>query len=290
MEYIIILLSSFTHFLEQATLKRSNKKNSAGGFLLMGIVSFFSMIFFLAYYLFGDGSKSDFTPEVIPYAILAGIFYCTASFLTYIALGCGPFTITLLIISYSIVLISGYGILFFGEDASTITYIAFAIIILSLYLLRGKDKETGKKRISLKWLLSVIISVVTSALFSIIIREQQVRFNNTVTNECMIISLGLSAVILFAIGVIQSKRSTPRVLKDTALYGAIAGTANGLTNLLDNILNMMMAISISSPTKSIVKVTLSLLYSTFILKEKFLPRQIIGIIIGVAATIMINIA
>ena len=297
MPYLIILLSSLTHFAESAFLKKNNQKNPDGGFVFMALISFAAMLFSLCTYLITDTDKGDFTPEVIPYAILSGVFYCAASFLTYLSIGCGPFAITMLILSYSIVITCTYGIIFVNEEYSVLTFVAFAIIALSLFLVRQKSEpeskdEDGepKKKVSLKWLICITVSVVTSALYGIVLREQQIRFNDTVTSECMIITFATSAIILLVIGIIESKGKTLSLLGRCAPYAAAAGAANGATNLLSMVLNTMMALSISSPTRSIVKTAITFLYSYFILKERFLPRQIIGIILGVAAVVLLNIA
>ena len=293
MPYLVILLASTTHFLESVMLKKSNKKTPNGGFLFMGMISLFAMLFAIAMYVFTDAEKGDFTPEVIPYALIAGALYCASSFLTYIAVACGPFAITMLILSYSIVITCGYGIIFLNEPASILTIIGFIIIAVSLFLVRGKDDEKKegeeKPKISFKWIICTALSVVLSALYGIVIREQQIRFNDTVSSECMIICLGFSALILFVVGIVRSKKESLTILKSCAPYAVAAGAANGATNLLSIVLNTMMAISISSPTRSVVKTAITFAYSFFILKEKFLPRQVVGIVLGVIATVLLNI-
>ena len=199
----------------------------------------------------------------------------------------------MLILSYSIVITCGYGIIFLNEPASILTIIGFIIIAVSLFLVRGKDDEKKegeeKPKISFKWIICTALSVVLSALYGIVIREQQIRFNDTVSRECMIICLGFSALILFVVGIVRSKKESLTILKNCAPYAVAAGAANGATNLLSIVLNTMMAISISSPTRSVVKTAITFAYSYFILKEKFLPRQVVGIVLGVIATVLLNI-
>lgn len=73
-------------------------------------------------------------------------------------------------------------------------------------------------------------------------------------------------------------------------YALIAGMANALTNTLSLLLYTMMPISVSSPTRSIVGTAVNFTFSYFILKEKFLPRQIIGVFLGASAVVMLNLA
>lgn len=258
----------------------------------MSLISFAAAIFFLVKYLITDGAKGDFTPEVIPYAILAGAFYCTASFLTFLAVKYGPFAISMLIISYSIVITSGYGIIFLGEPAGVLNYVAYALIAVSLFLVRPKSSEADRekaKKISFKWVICVAVSLFASAAYGIVLREQQLHFNNTVTSECMIIAMSFSAIALLAIGLKSAGRGALKIIKTSAPYAAVAGTCNATTNTLSLILYTMMPISVSAPTRSICGTALNFAFSYFILKEKFLPRQVIGIMLGAGAVVMLNI-
>lgn len=293
MPYLIIIAAALTALTESATLKTYNKRHSSGGFTFMSLISLAAALFFTVKYLLLDGAKADFTPEVIPWAILAGALYCSASFLTFLAIRYGPFAISMLILSYSIVITSGYGIIFLGEDYSPLTFVAYALILASLFLVRAKsapDAEGEKKRVTTKWLICIIGSVLCSGLYGVTLRAQQVRFENTVTNECMIIAMSFSAVVLFSIGLAMNRRECFSILRKSAPYALIAGIANGTTNTLSLLLHTMMPISISSPTRSIVGTAVNFTFSYFILKEKFLPRQIAGVLIGAGAVVMLNIA
>lgn len=293
MPYLIIAAAALTALTESATLKTYNKKHTSGGFTFMSLISLAATLFFTFKYLITDSSKADFTPEVIPYAILAGAMYCAASFLTFLAIKYGPFAISMLILSYSIVITSGYGIIFLGESYSALTFIAYALILCSLFLVRAKsddEAEGEKKRVSTKWLICIVASVICSGLYGVILREQQVRFENTVTNECMIIAMSFSAIVLFSIGLAMNKKECLGILRVSAPYALIAGVANAMTNTLSLFLHTMMPISVSSPTRSIVGTAVNFTFSYLVLKEKFLPRQIIGVLLGASAVVMLNLA
>ena len=106
--FALIILSSVTHLVEGSLIKKYNGKHTKGGFIFTAMVSLFSMLFFLL----TDKGGLDFRAEMIPYGIVSGIFYFSASFLTFVALGCGPFALSMLIISYSCVFSISYGIFF----------------------------------------------------------------------------------------------------------------------------------------------------------------------------------
>ncbi len=294
--YLFIGISAATHLIESTLIKIYNRKHDKGGFIFTAIVSLFSMIFFLGKDLITDPSGLNFSLEIIPLAIIGGILYCVASLLTYMALQIGPFVISMLLISYSLVFTTVYGIVFLNEEATVFTYIGFAIIALSLFLVRGDSKNEDKK-FSVKWLVYIIISVAGAGMLGVIQRIQQlisaekygVEKMNMFDNEFMIICLAISALTLFVVGFIKDGKDCVYILKNGTPYALCAGLSNGATNMLTLLTNSFIDISIAGPTRAGVKTVFSFLVSRFIFKENFLPRQIVGVVLGGIAVIFLNI-
>ncbi len=294
--YLFIGLSAATHLVESTLIKVYNRKHDKGGFIFTAIVSLFSMLFFVGKDLLTDPTGFNFTLEILPLAIVGGILYCVASLLTYLALQIGPFVISMLLISYSLVFTTVYGIIFLNEEATVFTYIGFAIIAISLFLVRGDSKNEDKK-FSLKWLIYILISVAGAGMLGVVQRINQLNAAakygdasmNMFDNEFMIICLAISAVTLFTVGFIKDGKDCLYILKNGTPYALTAGLSNGATNMLTLLTNSFIDISISGPTRAGVKTVLSFLVSRFIFKENFLPRQIIGVILGGIAVIFLNI-
>lgn len=284
MAYLLILISVSANLAQGIFIKQYNARHSKGGFTFNALISLAAMLFFLL------TDKSGFyIPSAMPvYAILSGTLYCVSSFLTYIALGCGSFAISMLILSYSLVFTIGYGILVLKESVSVYTVIGLIVLMISLFLTRGERKEE-KQEVSVKWLVCIGLSFVGSGLFGVLNRMQQIKFDNSCTNEYMVLAMGFSAVVLFLIGAFKEKKDLPYIMKYGSLYAFGAGALNGAGNLLSLIVMTMIPISISSPTTAGVKVVLSFFVSKLIFKEVFLRRQVIGVMLGAVALIFLNI-
>ncbi len=290
MHYLLILLASCTSLAEGVIIKKYNGKYQSGSFVFTAMISFFSMAFFLLSDLITDPEKLTFPAELFPYALFAGVWYCAATILTYIALRIGSFVISLLIISYSIVFSTAYGIIFLDEPTTLFTWLGFALIALSLFLLRGRSDGSGeKKKFSFLWLICIGISTVGNGAFSILSRMQQIRFDNAVTNEFMVIALSLSALSLGIFGIIKEKKQALISFKICLPYAIGAGMSNGMTNMMAMFVNTLIPISIAAPMRSAVKNILSMGVSMVIFKEKFLTRQIIGVALGAAAVVLLNL-
>ncbi len=284
MAALLIVLSGCTGLVEGILIKKYNKKHAKGGFLFTGLVSLFSMVFFLM----TDQGGLCFHVGIIPYGIISGILFCMASFLTYIALGCGSFTISMLLLSYSGVFSIVYGLAVLGETASVFTYLGLAAVMLSLFLTRGAGEKEGKK-VSLRWLICISLSVFGSGMFGVLMRMQQIEFDNAYTNEYMVITLGLSAAVLLTVGLIRDGRDTWYILRHGGFYAALSGLSNGVTNMMGLMINTMMPISLSSPIRAGVKVIFSFILSKLIFKEEFLIRQVVGVGVGALALVLLNL-
>jgi drug/metabolite transporter (DMT)-like permease len=289
MAAFLIILSTCTSLAEGLLIKRYNKSHEKGGFIFTSFISLFSMLFFLI----TDSGNFNVPATLWVYAIIAGILYSSASLLTYIALGCGSFALSMLILSYALIIPTGYGLIFLCEKPTLFTYFGFALIIISLFLVRAKKQADNKNvKISAKWVICIGISFLFSGLFSVLTRLQQIKFNDTATNEFMTIALSISFVCLFIIGLLKSPKDFTYVLRHGFLYTLGAGLSNGVTNMLGLLLVseiIAMPISIASPVRAGAKIIVSFLLSAIILKEKFEKRQVIGVILGGLAIVCLNI-
>ncbi|MBQ9785553.1 MAG: hypothetical protein IJW29_08625 [Clostridia bacterium] len=284
MAALFIVLAGCTGLAEGVLIKRYNAKHEKGGFIFTALVSLFSMLFFVL----ADKNGFFFPRGIFPYGLIGGVLYCSASFLTYVALGCGSFAVSMLILSYAGVFSIVYGIAFLKESISVFTCIGFVLIFVSLFLTRAVARE-GEKRFSLKWLICILLSVFGSGMLGVLMRVQQRAFDGVCDNEFMIITLGFSAAVLLLFGIIKNGRDLWYILRHGGLYAAAAGVSNGATNAMGLVINTLMAISISSPIRAGVKIILSFILSKLVFKEHFVPRQIVGVVLGGVALVFLNL-
>ena len=282
---LLILICSMTSVAEGMFVRKYNRRNQSGGMIFTALISLFSLLFFVI-------TNTDgwyFPKGIFLYGILAGLLYCSASFLTFVALGCGSFTMSMLIISYSLLFPISYGVFVLKEELSVWMILGLAALMLSLFLMRQPQKDGEQKKTTLKWLLCIGAAFVGNGMFAVITRIQQIRYDNACSKEYMIIALSLSAVLLFLIGLFSGGGQLLEVLRTGTLWAALAGTANGVTNALGIMITMLIPISLSSPLRAGTKIMISFLVSVLLYREKMLKRQILGVIVGAAALVLLNI-
>lgn len=282
MGYLLIFLSVCSNLAEGMIVKLQGKKNTTNGFIFNAMIALVSMLFFVI----TKAGPFAFSWKLCIYAIPAAICYSMALIFTYFALSCGSFAISMMIISYSVALPIFYGIVCLRETAGAFTYAAFAIMAISLYLSR-EDAKNNNCEFSFKWLVFILTATITSGLFAVIKKMQQIRFQENCNNEFMILTLGISVVILFVMGIVRGK-DNQKVTLHTLLIALGAGFSNGITNMLTLIINSIVPLSASSPISTGMRVILSFIISSLFLHEKFLKRQVFGVALGAIALILLN--
>ena len=287
MPVLWIVLGRLVHQLEGVFIKKYNAKHEKGGFIFTAIVSLFSMLFFLLTDIVTDENGLRFSSDLIVYGVIGGVCFCAASFLTYLALGCGSFVLSRLILSYGILITIVHG-LFLGETISLLGWIGIALIAVSLYFVKGNNDGESVK-ITKKWILYITLSVVFAGVFGILQRQQQIVFEHAYDNEFMIISLAVSALCLFVGGIVKDGKDLKYIFKHGSLYAVGAGFSNGATNLLTLYVYTLVPMSFVAPTSAGVSIVVSFLISKLLFKEKFSKMQYLGVILGGVALILFNL-
>lgn len=269
---------------EGVLIKKYNAGHSAGGMFFTGIISLFALFFFIA----SDKNGFNFPAGMFPFAVVYGLIYCISYLLTFVALACGPFTFSMLIISYSPVFPILYGVIFLNEQISSLNCVGLALLMISLFFVRESKKEKEKK-FSVKWLISVIIVTLGNGLLAIVQKLQQLRFNNECNNEFMIIGLAVSAAVLLTGGIIKDRKQLREIVRYGIPYAGTAGIVNGVNNLLTIIVNTMLPLSVVSPFSAGMKIVISFLFARVLFKEKYEERQVLGVCIGMGALVFLNL-
>jgi len=284
MGYLLIFAFSFLGLAESILLKTYAKKHGSGGMIMNAVISLFAMFFFLI----TDEGGFAVPLNMIPLAIANSLFYASGFYLSYMSYRCGPYGLTRLISSFSLIFTIFYGMFFLNEKTNVLTYLGIIMIFASLALINyGKKEGNEEKRISKKWLISILISTTANGFIGILTRYQQIKFDNSCTNEFLALSLGGSFLLLTIIGILTERKNLRYIARHGSLYGMSAGIINGAKNLALVIAYLYVPLSIASPMHTGIGISLTFLTSLLFYREKYTKLQLIGVLLGAAAVIML---
>ena len=283
MGYLLIIVYTLLNLGESVFVRTYAKKHGSGGMLMNAIVALFATLFFVV----TDADGFHAPAEMIPLAILNAFLFGAGFYCTFAAYKCGPYGLTRLIGNFSLIFTIFYGIFFLNEQPKIATYIGIVMIFAAMVLINYKKKGEDEMGISLKWFILVMISMVANGFIGVFTRMQQIRFNDTCSSEFQIISIGGSFVLLAIIGLILDRDKLPYFLKHGSIYGVGAGIFNGAKNFLTLVIYTLLPLSIVSPMKTGLGMLATFALALCIYKEKYAKKQIIGVILGVVAVILL---
>ncbi len=260
------------------TIKNGGRGSFA--FSLMSVVA--ALLFFVV-----SANGFQFNIGILPYAALFALSYGTATVCTFCAISCGPLSLSGLLISYSLLLPTVYGLIFLHDPVSVWFYPGIALLMVSLFLL---GKKNDKAPITFKWVVFVFLAFVGNGFCTIAQKMEQVAFDGAYKNEFMIVALAM-VVLAFGMCVLFSKeRCELKTYVKTGWHLALAcGVANGIVNLLVMVLSNKMPAALMFPLISAGDIVITYFVSRFLYKEKLSAAQQWSLVLGIGAIVFLNL-
>jgi hypothetical protein len=247
-----------------------------------------------------NGFESVIYPITIIIAFAFGVLYVVATIYSLLALFSGPFALTALILSYSLILPTGFGLIFYSGGSAPSAFVIAGIILIfvSLFLVRAKS-DKGSVKITRKWLIYSMIAFVSNGTLNIlqtIHNEENARKSINVEPYIFMLWSMFFVVVSFAIiaAVYFPKNKNKGLAMPTTSSLLKFGSATGVSNTVMNVLVLVVngtyiPAFILFPLMSVGQLTLIFLVSTILFKERYTPSQYVGYFLGMVSIVLINI-
>lgn len=263
-------------------LKNKIHKNSA--FLFNFISALAALCGWSIFYAIEGG----FNPNVLLYSAIYGLSFVGAFIFLFLAVENGPLSFTTLIIQMSLVFTAIWGFIFWGTKVTTFSILGIILICVSLVLCIYKKENN--KRFNFKWLLFAFLACASNASASIVMKSEQIDFNNQFGGEMMFFALLFAAIISGIVWFFMRKKIEITNVKGTWWIIVLAGLCNFLLNVFVILLaKTTMSPTIIYPTLAVGSLGLNILYSFVVNKEKLTVIQIIGLVIGAVSIVFLSI-
>ncbi|MBR4058404.1 MAG: DMT family transporter [Lachnospiraceae bacterium] len=286
MGVLLLFGSSMAHQLESMLVKNYKHKYGDGGLLFNALMSLFALIYFVV----SDKDGFFFPQGIWGYGIMGAALYAIGFYSVYIAMGCGSYALTNLLMSFTSVFTIGFGLIYLKEPATGITYFAIVLSFLSILLMNyKKDENASGNLVTPKWLLCMLLGITSNGILTILSRLQQIHFENQCTNEYLIISLSGSFIALLVAGITKDRKNLANISKYGVFTGAVAGILNGVGNYIRIQSYLYIPIMLAAPIESGMKIVLTFVIAFLIYKEKLTKTQMLGAGLSGVALILLNI-
>lgn len=284
MNAFLLIAIIFGITLQQVARKAYNIRVTGGVYSFSAASALVAALLFIVV----SGGSFQFSSTALIYAIAFAIAYSVAMVFTLLAITEGPLALTSLIISYSLIIPTFYGLLFLNEPIGIWLLIGIFLLLFSLFLINW-EKKGEKKEITLKWGLFALLAFVGNGACSTIQKVQQIDCGGRYKNEFMMIALTISAVVMFLLALPVEKKRLANNLKQGFLWYLLCGLGNGAVNLFVLVLSLKMPASVMFPLISAGGIVTTVFISLFVYKEKLSIQQKFGVALGTLAIVALNL-
>lgn len=260
-------------------------KNEKGMYFFNALTSFSAMMFFVIYAVLIKGGL-EWNMSVLPYSLVFAVFYSLSAVFCLIAISAGSLSLTSLIVQYSLMIPTLYGLFFLNDDISVGFIPGVILLLISLVLI---NKKGGEVVFSFKWIISVFISFLGNGMCSVVQKMQQLKFGGAYKDEFMIIALIMVCAFVSILSITYERNSISSYAKSGWYWGFLCGIMNGMVNLFVMILSGLMPVSLMFPLISAGGIITTYIVSKFIYKEKLNKMQFVGFIFGIGSIVFMNI-
>ena len=287
MNYFLLFLTALFIVFQKVIQDRYNAKCRSGVFLFSGMISFFAMCFFMAV-------NRDWTwsSELVIPAVSFGLSYAAATVFVVLAIKCGSLAKTTLITSYSLLVPAFAGLIILREPLGLPMIAGMILLVLSLWLTnhRKKTADIPKEKISLKWLVFVLLGFVGNGMCSTV-QKLAPHYLGADVNLTLstIAALGLSTVVLIAASFLTKETDLKSTLRVGGPLSLFCGLFNGAVNYLAIYLNQFIPASVMFPVLSAGEIILIVPYSLLVRRERFTAKQWAGFGVGVVSVVLLNL-
>ena len=226
---------------------------------------------------------SDISPISLIFLVLSGLATGASWIFYFKALSQGDVNKVVPIDKSSTILTVLLAIICFGETTNlAVKLIATAILAIGIFLMVEK-KQSEKKTEDKAWMVSAILAAVFAALTSILAK---VGISGVESNLGTAIRTGVVLIMAWIIVFAKGKqKGIKSIEKRELLFIALSGIATGASWLCYYYAIQNGIVSVVVPIDKL-SIVVSVGFSYFVFKEKLSRKAVVGLVLMVAATLL----
>lgn len=291
---ISIIFACVQEFVKKSYLLRYKNQNDMlyNCFMVIGAISVFVIT---------GGWKFTFHLPTFYYALIYSVCYALALIFMMKALTVGNMALSVIIISFSLVIPLGVGLFVFHEPVNIFGKIGVLLLFLTIILIGKTDSDVSDKdKISIKWVVYITIATVANGIAGALVKFHRMQFPDAYSSELMIMSLFMVLIICTFLTFFNAnknkisangkvRRVNRTIIVPTLIYGVMTGACNGIANWLSIKLIEMMPLVQKTVIEKCGIFILTYLVSMYYYKEYVSKYQKMGVITGIVSVIMLSI-
>ena len=240
----------------------------------------------------------SFDPSVLLYSLAFGTCYAASTIGGINALKHGSVALTTLVVQLSLIAVTIWGFFFWGAEFNLLVASGIILVVLSLVLCIYKKEENDSGMINPKWLFWVSLGFLGNTGCTILQRTQQMQYEGKHGKMLMVFALIIALGVCLTRLLLSRKKEIAegypcelkKISRRSLIFPVITGVANAMVNLFVMLLaGTDLSPSIIYPAIAIGALSIVTLFSVIVFGERLSTRRWIGVAIGIAAIIILNL-
>ena len=260
----------------------------SGGFVFNAVACLTAAVILLCWG--GFGASSVFT---IVLGVAFGAVTALQGITNIAALQVGPMSYTSVIISFSTLISSLSGVMFFDESLGWAQIVGMVLMLASFVLAAKSDVD--EKKANLKWLFLCLIAFVATGGIGVMQKVHQSSEYRDELNAFLIIAFVSSAVLCAFFAALMKRRESRFAEEKNGkrqvwlLLGIMiaSGACVAVNNKFNLYLSGVMDSAVFFPIVNGGGLVLTTLAAVLLFKEKLSTKQWIGVVLGIASVVFL---
>ena len=277
MPYLLLLLSILFAVLNNIFYHKLSEMGKYDNFFFTAASSLVWLVVLAPMADYGNILKVE-----IIFGVIYGIVQALFLFFKMKALSSGPVSVTSVVANCSMILTTVLGIIIFSEKVSIIQIFGSALILLSVFFCIDPKSDM---KMTTKWKIYCIFFFIFAAGVGLIFK----LFSSYKASGANMMSIAAMTMVvsLLILSFITEKK--PKLSKKHSLFAIICGILSCLYNRLNVFLTGALPSVVFFPIFNGSIVLFSSISGAVIFKERLSKKQLVGIIIGIAAIIILAV-
>jgi len=286
--YLLLLVSVMAETIKNAYTNHFSKqiaRNNADTYLFNAVLSIGGVLFFMC-----TGNVYRVSAFSLYMAVIFAVVTIFAQVFLSLAMGCGPMSFSILFTYLGTMIIPTiYGMLFLDQTPSVTQWIGFGLMLISVAA--SVDlKQKGPNGMSVKWLLLTLGGFIMWGLVGVCQQIHQSSKYAGELNGFLFYSFIIMTVLLFGffyLCKLRGEEQNYRIKSTASIFVLLSGVANGAINLINLYLAGKLPGVIFFPIVSGGVIILSGMAAIIVFKEWLQKKQVVGVVAGVLAVILL---
>ena len=286
----LVFVSAIFLFLNNLGTKLNKVKGSGkllSIVLLVGVASILSWTTALI-------AKESVTIDMIPFSLLFAVVFVVGVLCAYQAYDRGSMGATSLFGNSSLVVVVLFGVIRYDEAFGWMQIVGVLGVLFALTMLALPEKKEEGKSFNLAWLFFCFVILFSNSSLSVASKFRQETVGGANPFAYMALCFSMTFVVAAATyAVTQIRNYTLKEdflsAKENALPLTVQTVGNTGSNLLVTFLSSRVDGSLLYPVNMGLGLIITVLCGFIVFKEKATWKNVTGIVVGVAAIILLNI-